>query len=501
MGDFLWNPEISNSVQTMIIPTVMIPLTAITVALSMLASFIAGLFGIQLKTEGPKRLLEVLLKPRVLLGALALNFAILGGVHGYTYVKNYPRFLWTIQRNQEKEAKESNRHYENHHAVVGEHILSGSSAKLRTVGAPVVLAQKVESTQFAQRNELNAVWTQTLPKGAFRAPLVSGGSLFVGSMDGFVYELDAPSGQLIRRFFVGTPVTPELTIDDGKMFVGEGVHETHSARIYAFDLKSGALAGTYQTKGHTEGQPVIAEHGGQKLLFAVSGSDGVHAIDPQTMTARWTANAGHIDSSVRVFNGRVFTGTGREKGDTEKNRAYAVAYEFSKGTELWKVELPASSWMSPVIWRDEVCFVFGEVYFESGLGGIQCFRQDSGRPTRSINLASPQTTLPLVIGDALITTDSKGTVCSLDLNSQQTQWCQKVAFKKGMNFASPVYSPERDALVYASMDDGLYVLDRASGRVLSRTVVKDLKAVYAPVEVSGLDIFVSDIKGRVLLMR
>ena len=116
----LWNPETSGLVQNLIIPTVMIPLTAITVALSMLASFIAGIFGIHLKTEGPKRLLEVLLKPRVLLGALALNIAILGGIHGYNYIKNYPRFLWTIERAQADQAKPSQRAYGQHHAVPGE---------------------------------------------------------------------------------------------------------------------------------------------------------------------------------------------------------------------------------------------------------------------------------------------------------------------------------------------------------------------------------------------
>ncbi len=479
MDASLLNPEVLAPVQKLIIPTVMIPLTAVTVALSMIASFIAGLFGIRLKTEGPRRLLEVLLKPRVLLGALVLNLVILGSIHGYNYVKNYPRFIWTIERQQAKAAQPSDRDYGNHHSVLGEFEPAQRSAP----------AEKVSQARL--------LWSQTLAKGAFRSPLIAGGSVFVGSMDGFVYELDAQTGKQLRSFYIGTPVTPELTIDDGVLYVGEGVHDTHSARIYAYDLKTGLLKGVYQTKGHTEGQPVIGEHAGMKLLFAVAGADGVHAVDPKTMKARWTANDGHIDASVRVFGGRVFAGTGREKGDSEKNRSYAVAYDFASGEKVWKMELPASSWMNPVIWREHVCFVYGEVYFESGLGGVQCFRQDTGLPTKSFNLAAPQTTLPLVIRDSLITTDSKGAVCSIDLVSNQTQWCHKVAFKQGMNFASPVYSPERDALIYASMSDGLYFLDRKTGQLVMRTELNDMKTVYAPAEISGLNFVVTDIKGRV----
>lgn len=483
MDVFLSNPDNGHLVQNLIIPTVMIPLTAVTVALSMLASFIAGLFGIRLKTEGPRRLLEVLLKPRVLLGALVLNLLILGGIQGYTYIKNYPRFLWTIEREQAERAKPSERDYGNHHTVRGE--FSGAERRV-----------SVESL-----TALQVAWSKSLPRGAFRAPLIAGGSVFVGSMDGHVYELDAQTGEEFRSFYIGTPVSPELTIDNGVLYVGEGVHDTHSARIYAFNLKTGLVAGTYQTKGHTEGQPVMAEHKGEKLLFAVAGSDGVHAIDPKTMTVRWTANDGHIDASVRVHDGRVFAGTGREKGDSEKNRSYAAAYDFLSGERLWRNELPASSWMTPVVWREHVCFIYGEIYFESGLGGLQCFRQDNGQPTKSFNLASPQTTLPLVIDDSLITTDSKGTVCSIDLISHAVQWCHKVAFKIGINFASPVYSDERDALIYASMYDGLYLLDRKTGKVLHHHELKDMKSIYAPVELSGLAFVVADIKGKISFFR
>lgn len=490
MDAFHLNPENLSNVHQLIIPTVMIPLTAITVALSVLASFIAGLFGLSLKTEGPKRLLEVLLKPKVLLSALFLNLLVIGGMAAYTHIKNRPVMLWRIERTARQEGVASARRYDNYSAVQSEFVTADSTSA----------AQPVSGVALA--------WTHTLPKGAFRAPVFSGDSAFVGSLDGHVYELDVLTGERLRRFYVGTPVTPEIMIDDGTLYVGEGVHDTHSARIYAFDLATGQLKSAYATGGHTEGQPVMATHEGEKRMFVVAGSDGIHAVDPATMTMKWQANDGHIDASVRVANGRVFAGTGREKGDTEKNRSYAAAYDFKTGARLWRMELPASSWMSAVLWNEEVCFVYGEIYFDSGLGGVACFRQETGLPTQTYNLGVPQTAMPLVVDGQLYTTDKDGTLCALDLKRKELGWCQKVGQAKGINYASPVYSESRQALIYATMSSGLCLIDRRTGAVLMNTKfqdmspeLKDFKSVYAPVAVSGSSFVVSDVKGHVALFR
>ena len=460
--------------QLLIIPTVMIPLTAVSVLLSIAASFIAGLFGIKLSTEGPKRLLEVLLKPKVLLSALALNLAIWGGVKAYDYIKNLPAFIWNIESTQKTLAKPSQRQYENRRQF--DFMFKETSA-------------------LASLENLKEIWKVKLPKGNFRSPVFSGGSIFFGTDDGNVYELDQLTGEILRKFFVGSYITPELTIDDGTLFVGEGTHNTHHARVYAFDLKSGDLRGHYETKGHTEGQPVIGEWNGEKSLLVVSGGDGLHSVDPTTMKVKWQVNDGHVDASVLAINGKIFSGTGRDKGNGEKFKTYANAYDFQTGKRLWQRELPASSWMSPVAWNDSACFVFGEVYFESGIGGVFCFKQADGTPTHAYNLGEPQTGIPLIIGNSLISTSSNGKVCSLDLVSRVVSWCHEVK-TKGKSFSSPSYSQKLDALVYASKDDGLWILDRKTGNVLKSLKDPEWKTIYGAASISGDIISIGDIDGH-----
>src|SRR5690606_20087755 len=99
------------------------------------------------------------------------------------------------------------------------------------------------------------------------------------------------------------------------------------------------------------------------------GGDGVYSIDPKTLEVKWHNIDGHNDGSVIVKENRVFVGTGRENGDSQKYRSYAIAYDFLSGKTLWKRELPSSSWMKPTLTKTDVCYVYGEIYFKSDVGG------------------------------------------------------------------------------------------------------------------------------------
>jgi len=481
----------------LIIPTVMIPLTALSVGLTVIASFIAGLFGISLSTEGPKRLLEVLMKPRVLFSGLIFNFLILGGIKGYEYFNNLPVFLWKIKQNQEKIAKPSQRNYEDRKTFPLS--FPSSATPPSTVGhmqdPNIELADQTDKVP-----KLTSVWSTKLEKGNFRSPVFSGGSIFVASDDGYAYELNQEDGTIFRKFFVGTMITPELTIFDQTLFVGEGTHNTHHARIYSFDLKTGQLKNSYETKGHTEGQAVIGSFNGKDQLFVVAGGDGLHAIDPVSMKQNWRVHDGHIDASVLPLNGRIFAGTGRDKGNSEKYRTYANAYDFETGKRIWQNELPASSWMSPVSWRDSVCFIFGEVYFTSGIGGVYCFKADTGEASHAFNLSSPQTGIPIVVGDYLYSTGIDGKLCSLNLLTKSIDWCHSVK-SKGKSFSSPTYSEFLHALVYASKDDGLWILNPKNGSVMDHWRPDDWKKTFGAAAIYKNFITIGDSEGNTRLLK
>lgn len=435
-----------NELVPMIIPTVMIPLTLVSVGISVVASFIAALFGIELKMEGPKKLLEVLLKPKVLASAFMLNAVIMGGIYCWKWWNNYPRLISTIESQMNERSVQSDVNYPDRATVLTD----------------------FQSLKSAQQfpSALKQVWRLDTGAGSFRAATISSGRVFTGNRNGIINEVDLESGKVIRTFYTGTMVSPELTIWQNSLYVGEGVHDTHHARVYRFDLKSGKLLGSYQTLGHTEGQAVVGSFEGENTLFVVAGADSLHAVDPLTMKLKWKSNPGHTDAGVVVDDrGSVFLGTGREKHDDKKYKSYATALHFKTGEVIWKKELPASSWMRPVILDENVCFVSGEVYFPTERGHLLCFDRKTGAHTAAVNASNPLVGTPKVLDKSILYTSLKGEVCRFDIGSRSNLWCFDTKMKDS-SFAGASYDPRYHVVLYPSIKDGLYVLDAESGKLL-----------------------------------
>jgi outer membrane protein assembly factor BamB len=471
----------SNELVPMIIPTVMIPLTLVSVGFSVVATFIAGLFGIQLKLEGPKKLLEVLMKPKVLASAFALNALVFGGMYCWRWWVNYPRLITTIESEAKNRARKSD--------VLYDDVLT----------VPVLYTSNKFQADVPE--SLEQVWRVHTGKGSFRAAVVTNGRVFSGNDFGIIRELELTTGKEIRSFYIGTAASAELTIWNNSIYTGEGLHDTHHARVYRFDLGTGNFQGSYQTLGHTEAQAVMGSFEGENTLFAVGGVDGLHAIDPLSMKGKWKVNLGHMDAGILVDRGTVFIGTGREKNDDKKNRCFAAALEFKTGKILWQRELAASSWMRPIVIGENVCYVAGEIYFPTQRGHITCFDRKSGEHTIAMNTTQPLASTPKVLDNSILYTSVHGLVCRLDLESKRTLWCFDAKLKDSSSLAGASYDPKGNVVIYPSMTNGLFVLDPNDGKVLLhwKPTKKqgEWKKTYADVTVAGDYWIVSDDDGSV----
>jgi outer membrane protein assembly factor BamB len=475
----------THEIVPMILPTVMIPLTVVSVALSVFASLIASLFGIQLKLEGPRKLFEVLLKPRVLFTSLLVNLVILGGVRGVIWWKNYPRLLRTIKHESLIRAKSSNVNFTDVSAVPTNFKESSSVAR--------------------EISGIKQIWKNETGYGSFRAPVFSSGKIFFGNDEGIIRELSLTTGEEGRSFYIGTAASSELTLWNNYLFAGEGVHDTHHARFYRFSLKTGKFESSFQTKGHTEAQAVIGTYSGQSLLFIPSGSDGLHAVDPITMTERWSLNLGHMDAGVLVEENIIFIGTGREKDDDKKNKCYSAALDFLSGKILWQQELAASSWMRPVSYGENVCYIQGEVYFPSARGHVACFNKRTGEHTFGFNTSDPLAATPKIVNDSLLYTSIYGKVCRFNLKNRVHEWCYDTRQKETKSYAGASYDPSTQTVLYPSMKDGLFVLNAKSGKLIFNWKPSqeegEWRKIYADVTVAGGVWVLVDAEGGIRALR
>jgi len=150
---------------------------------------------------------------------------------------------------------------------------------------------------------LNLAWTLDLDvTNNLSTPLAVDGVIYVASGYSFVHAVDAKSGKLLWRYDPEVPKAAGtklrtgwgirgLAFWKGRLFVG-----THDGRLIAVDAKTGKPAWSVQT------------------------------VDP--------ADGSYISGPPRVFNDKVVIGFGG--GDFGAVRGYVTAYDTNTGKQLWR---------------------------------------------------------------------------------------------------------------------------------------------------------------------
>ena len=87
------SPEIAKAV----VPTVAVPLATIMFLLNAIVSWVASLFGLKLDWQGPRDLLRVLLRPRVVVAAVVLNLVTVGLVYAWRQSRTMPSPLIEVE--------------------------------------------------------------------------------------------------------------------------------------------------------------------------------------------------------------------------------------------------------------------------------------------------------------------------------------------------------------------------------------------------------------------
>jgi outer membrane protein assembly factor BamB len=479
--------DISNSPEIVraVVPTVAVPLATIMFLLNALVSWVASLFGMTLDWSGPRDALRALLRPRVIVAAILANLIAAGLVYGWRKSRTLPTPILKIQWVNASLKREWG-------AVGASRTYSDSTGRVTEVPAAVE-GPAVQSVSFRQ------LWRVKAGPGDFGAATVTGDSVFVGSVDGFVYEFDERNGTLLRRFFVGTEISPDPVVWHNRLFVGEGTHDMSHARLYAFDLKSGEFVGAVQTHGHTEGTPTVAHDettGKDHLLFA-AGADGVYSVDPLTLKEQWHFLGGHTDSDPRVLGRRVYFSTGVEK-DVPGTKHFAYALDLANGAPVWKTETPASGWMPGAFVGRQICFGVGEIYVKSSFGQLSCYDVDTGKAGVVASADAPVLSVPLRVGNQVIVADREGEVCEVRFPQASRVWCHST---NGETNASLTYVAP-GVLVYPSATQGLLAFEPEKGRPIGAWKPTSAEADWhmtnarATVARDGSAIYLTDVAGN-----
>jgi outer membrane protein assembly factor BamB len=322
------------------------------------------------------------------------------------------------------------------------------------------------------------------------SPAVVGDLVFVGSLDGLLYAINAATGQVRWRFATNASIesSPTVAEVDGRQIVYVG---SCDGNLYAVDAQSGTelwrvnlvscvvsspvvVAGVVYVGGNTGIVYAIdAATGnerrelyqtGEKIVSSPAVVDGVlyvgneaglvFAIATETGAALWTFSAeGAVTSTPAVVNGVVYVGS-------RDDRLYAI--EAGTGLERWQHSTNADVEASPAV-------AGGVVYAGSVDGVLFALDVATGEPVwEGYSLGSQLYSSPVIVGETLYANVDSGSIETIDVETaDEGPWSYEFPEVDGSpvgvrNQSSPTVV---GGVVYVGRTDGyLYAIGGATAR-------------------------------------
>ena len=197
----------------------------------------------------------------------------------------------------------------------------------------------------APRTFTRVKWTFATGDRIVSSPVQSGGVVYFGSDDGYIYAVDAASGRKRWSRRTGGPVASTPAIADGTLYVG-----SYDGHFYALDAASGALRWRFTTSGERRfeakglhgllpkqqtiadpfdvflSSPVVA----QGRVYFGSGDGNIYALDVRTGEVAWTFATGDVvHASPAYADGVLYVGSW-------DSRLYAL--DAASGAERWRFQ-------------------------------------------------------------------------------------------------------------------------------------------------------------------
>ncbi len=190
-----------------------------------------------------------------------------------------------------------------------------------------------------------------VPIASIVQPVVKGGILYVGGMDGRLYARDATTGQALWSYLTGGPIRNTAAVTGNIVITG-----SYDGYTYALNASTGSLVWKTLT-GSSATAPLIDESRGR--VYVASDYGTLTALNVNNGGAVWQYNAGaailtspslSADGSLVIF------------GD---EAVQAIAVNANSGSKVWQTALQGESLAEryPVVAGDAVIFRSEPYYF------------------------------------------------------------------------------------------------------------------------------------------
>ena len=327
-------------------------------------------------------------------------------------------------------------------------------------------------------------WSTPIGETTFTSAAVAGGRVYVGTLGGKLFALDAATGAILWSrppdALAGDTVWTSPVVADGVVYFAAN---RPTAVIYALDAATGA---TLWSEGLTFSLMVSSPVVNEGVLYLAFNDHSIVALDAATGATRWTADAGAgMYASPAVADGRLYV--------TVHNRGL-LALDAGSGAFLWLAPMAGPQWSSPAAGKALV--YVGSRDDER----LYAFHAATGATAWSAPLGEWVHTSPALANGMVYAGANDGRLSAFDANTGQPRWSRALAPTGGL-FGGPTVA---NGVVYATSGQGdgkLYAVDALTGQPLFNAFVGDGDQsgdgewVNASATVSGGAVYVGTYEG------
>jgi outer membrane protein assembly factor BamB len=183
-------------------------------------------------------------------------------------------------------------------------------------------------------------WVYTTGGAITSSPAVSGGYVYVGSADDYLYAINATTGALLWKYKTGASIIDSSpAVVNGTVYVG-----STDDYLYAINATTGVLVWKFKTGAAIYSSPAVVN--GEAYIGSTD--DSVYAVNTGTGAQTWKyATTGAVYSSPAVSNGVVYVGSYDD---------YVYAINATTGLLSWKYKTGNEVFSSPTI-SDGILYV------------------------------------------------------------------------------------------------------------------------------------------------
>jgi outer membrane protein assembly factor BamB len=193
----------------------------------------------------------------------------------------------------------------------------------------------------------------------YGTPVVSEDLVYVAGYNGKIYSYKISN--LAQRWIYPRegylePFVSGLVLDQNKLFIG-----CSDGYIYALDATTGDFLGEFKTEDKIWGTPTVADN----TIYIGSFDKKLYALSTDDLSLKWTfSTEGSIISQPLVYNGVVYFGAFDR---------YFYAVNASDGSLKWKFMAESWFWAQPAVVDDMIyagCLDSSVYVFEAGNGNL-----------------------------------------------------------------------------------------------------------------------------------